>query len=64
MEKKFAIQNAIDKNYWHGNYTNKKWTDDILQARLFENEMEMKDWIENNIEEFEGMFLIIIEIWS
>lgn len=37
MEQKFVIQNAINKEYWHGNYTNKKWTADILEVRFFDN---------------------------
>ena len=64
MKKKFIIQNAIDKKYWYGFYTNKNWTDDILEARLFENKQEMEDWIENNIGDLEGMFLVAIEVWS
>ena len=64
MEKKFAIQNAIDKKYWYGFYTSKKWTDDILEAELFENNQEMEDWIKNNYDEVEGMFLVVIEVWS
>jgi hypothetical protein len=64
MKKKFVIQNAIDKKYWYGFYTNKNWTNDILEARLFENKQEMEDWIENNIGELEGMFLVAIEVWS
>ena len=77
MEKKFAIQNAIDKKYWYGFYTSKNWTeywygfytsknwtDDILEAKLFENNQEMEDWIKNNYDEVEGMFLVVIEVWS
>jgi hypothetical protein len=64
MKKKFIIQNAIDKKYWYGFYTNKSWTDDILEARLFKNKQEMEDWIENNIGKLEGMFLVAIEVWS
>ena len=64
MKKKFVIQNAIDNKYWYGFYTNKNWTDDILEAKLFENKQEMEDWIENNIGELEGMFLVAIEVWS
>jgi len=64
MKKNFVIQNAIDKKYWYGYYTNKNWTDDILEARLFENKQEMEDWIEGNIGELDGMFLVAIEVWS
>lgn len=63
MKKKFIIQNAIDKKYWYGFYTNKNWTDDILEARLFENKQEMEDWIEVYQYYFEGMFLVAIEVW-
>lgn len=41
MERKYVIQNGISKSYWYGNYTNKQWTDDILEARLFDNRQEM-----------------------
>ena len=64
MKKKFVIQNGIDKEYWYGFYTNKNWTNDIAEARLFENKQEMEDWIENNIGELKGMFLVAIEVWS
>lgn len=64
MKKKFVIQNAIDKKYWYGFYTNKNWTDDILEARFFDDKQEMEDWIENNIGELEGMVLVAIEVWS
>ena len=63
MQKKFVIQNAIDKTYWYGWYTNKKWTDDILEAYFFMNEQELEDWIKSNFNEIEGMALISIEIW-
>jgi len=64
MKKNFVIQNAIDKKYWYGYYTNKNWTDDIVEAKLFDNKQEMEDWIENNIENNIAMFLIVIEVWS
>ena len=64
MKKKFVIQNAIDKKYQYGFYTSKNWTDDILEARLFDDKQEMEVWIENNIGELEGMFLVAIEVWS
>lgn len=64
MKKKFVIQNAIDKKYWYGFYTNKNWTDDILEARLFENKQEIKNLIKNDFGELEGMFLIVIEVRS
>lgn len=64
MKKRFIIQNAIDKKYWYGFYTNKNWTDDILEARLFGDKQEVKDWIEFNTDELQGMFLVIIEVWS
>jgi hypothetical protein len=62
MKKKFIIQNAVDKKYWYGFYTNKNWTDNILESRLFEDKQETEDWI-NNVSELDGMFLIIIEVW-
>jgi hypothetical protein len=64
MKKKFVIQNAIDKKYWYGYYTNKNWTDDILEAKLFENKQEMEGWIGVILGVFEGMFLVAIEVWS
>jgi len=64
MKKKFVIQNAIDKKYWYGYYTNKNWTDDILEARLFHNKEEIEDWIGSNIDTLGGMFIIVIEVWS
>lgn len=63
MKKKFIIQNAIDKQYWYGFYTNKNWTDNILEARMFDHKPDMENWIKN-ISGFEGLYIIIIEIWS
>ena len=62
MKKKFVLQNAIDKKYWYGFYT-KKWTDTIIDAKLFDNKTEIEDWIENNMVEIQGMFLITHEVW-
>lgn len=64
MERKYVIQNGISKSYWYGFYTNKQWTDDILEARLFNNRQEMQDWIKNNYDVIGGMFLVVIEVWS
>lgn len=63
MKQKFIIQNAIDKKYWRGFYSSKNWTNDILEARLFESKEEIDEFIEDNIDELEGMFLVVIEVW-
>lgn len=61
-KKKFALQNAVDKTYWYGFYSNKKWTDDILEARLFDSMSEMRDYVENNFSEFEDVVLVIVKL--
>ena len=63
MKKRFVIQNVIDKKYWYGYYTNKNWTDDIIEAKFFDDKEEMEHWIEVNGVDFEGAFLISIEVW-
>jgi len=62
MKQKFIIQNAIDKKYWQGLYSSKNWTTDILEARLFDRQ-EMEEFMEDNFDEFEDMFLVVTEVW-
>jgi hypothetical protein len=65
MKKRYILQNAIDKTYWYGHYTNKQWTDDILEAKLFHDKQEIKDFITLNKEDILlSMFLIKLEIYT
>lgn len=64
MKKKYVIEDAISKKYWYGWYTDMRWTDDILKAKLFYNKQEIEDWIESNSSELNGMFVIVIEVWT
>ena len=60
MNKKFAIQNELDKKYWHW-ISGINWTDDILEAKLFDNKQEMERYIKNN-RELKGISIIVIEV--
>jgi hypothetical protein len=63
MKKKFVLQNLLDNKYWYGYYTNMYWTDDVKEARQFDDKEEIEDWIKNNFNELEGKFIITIEAW-
>ena len=64
MQKRFVIQDAISKEYWYGWYTNKNWTDDIAEAKLYPDRFNMKDWIRLNADKMKGKLLVVIEVWS
>jgi hypothetical protein len=64
MERKYILQDAISKKYWYGHYTSKHWTEDILEAFIFDFKSEVKDFISNNEGELEGMFIVEIRIWK
>lgn len=65
MKKKYLIQVADEKMlYWYGHYTNKQWTENIYEAKIFDNKQEMEDYIMNNSETFKLFFLIGVEIYT
>lgn len=54
LKRKYIIQNAISGKYWSGFHSNKNWTSNILEARLFQSKQEVEDWIKNNNDELGG----------
>ena len=63
MKRRFAIKNAVDNKYWYGYYSSKNWTDDILEAKLFDSKQELDGFIESNAGDLYGMFLIVVEVF-
>lgn len=64
MEIKFVIQDLISAKYWYGYYSNKNWTDDIKEARIFDTKEECDEWIKYNSEDIiKHSILSIIEIY-
>ena len=66
MIKKYIIQDLITKKYWYGYYSNKEWTDNILEVRSFDKKSEAKEFIKSLEVGFvtsSNMLLTIIEVW-
>lgn len=61
MKKAFIIQNAINKKYWYGFSSTKRWTDNILEAALFDSKHDAQDYIKTYTE-FDSMIIFCIEL--
>ncbi len=65
MNQRFILKNVVTNLYWYGFYTPKYWTEDILEAYLFEDRSEMEGFIHySGPNEIDGMVLQVIEIWK
>lgn len=63
MSKKYLMQNGITKMYYFDLYKNKDWSNDILDAKLFDSEYDVEQYLKENIGKFFGCFIIINEVF-
>lgn len=61
--KRFIIQDLSNLLYFYGHYSNKQWTDKISEAKFFDDREELEERIKNNIDNLEGKFITIIEVF-
>jgi hypothetical protein len=64
MNQRFILKNVANNLYWYGFYPSKNWTEDVLEAYIFDDRREMEDFIHQNDGMLEGTVLQVIEIWK
>jgi hypothetical protein len=66
MRKKYVIKNLLNNQYFYGFYTNKQWTDELRDAKIFENYTleEMIDYLNSNQEIFGGKYIDFISFYN
>lgn len=61
MRKRFIIQDLVSKEYWYGYYTNKTFTDNVEEAKLFEYIEDVESQLQMG--DFQERYITIITIY-
>lgn len=59
MGELYLIQDDVNKMYWRGIDPNNDWVKYVSDAKHFNSLIEASNFVQNNIDDFHGKFIVI-----